>query len=50
MCEAVIITCESPDSLALVVIPVHGNDIVPLGTLRSIIHQTGLSEDEFMNS
>ncbi len=32
---------------ALVVVPVHGNRTLPVGTLRSIIRQTGLSDEEF---
>jgi predicted RNA binding protein YcfA (HicA-like mRNA interferase family) len=36
-----------PDVTGLVVVPVHGNDIIPLGTLRSIIRQTGLTSEEF---
>jgi predicted RNA binding protein YcfA (HicA-like mRNA interferase family) len=32
---------------ALVVVPVHGNRTLPIGTLRSIIRQSGLTEEEF---
>lgn len=33
---------------SLVVVPVHGNRTLPVGTLRAIIRQSGLSEDEFV--
>ena len=32
---------------ALVVVPVHGNQTLPVGTLRSIIRQTELTDEEF---
>jgi len=32
---------------ALVVVPVHGSQVIPLGTLRSILSQAGLSPAEF---
>jgi len=33
----------------LVVVPVHGTQIVPLGTLKSIIRQAGFSVEEFVD-
>lgn len=38
---------RKPGRSSLVVVPVHGNRTLPIGTLRSIIRQSGLSEDEF---
>jgi predicted RNA binding protein YcfA (HicA-like mRNA interferase family) len=38
---------RKPSGSGLVVIPIHGNRTLPLGTLRSIIRQSGLSEEEF---
>lgn len=38
---------RKPGMTALVVVPVHGNRTLPVGTLRSIIRQTGLSDEEF---
>lgn len=35
------------DHPGLVVVPVHGNHDLPTGTLRSILHQAGLSIEEF---
>ena len=35
------------DSGKLVVVPVHGNSIVPLGTLKSILHQADMTQDRF---
>ena len=32
---------------ALVVVPVHGSRTLPIGTLRSIIRQSGLTDEEF---
>jgi len=34
---------RKPGAGSLVVVPVHGNRILPLGTLRSILRQAGLS-------
>ena len=31
----------------LVVVPVHGNRIIPVGTPRSIVRQSSMSDDEF---
>jgi predicted RNA binding protein YcfA (HicA-like mRNA interferase family) len=31
-----------------VVVPVHGNRIIPMGTLRSIVRQSGLTDEEFI--
>jgi predicted RNA binding protein YcfA (HicA-like mRNA interferase family) len=28
-------------------VPVHGNRSLPVGTLRSIVRQSGISDDEF---
>ena len=33
---------------SLVVVPVHGNRILPAGTLRSILHQAGLTADDLI--
>ncbi len=38
---------RKPDVTALVVVPVHGNRDLPAGTLRSILHQAGLTVEEF---
>ena len=35
-----------PDTAGLVVVPVHGNRDIPVGTLRSILHQAGLTREE----
>jgi predicted RNA binding protein YcfA (HicA-like mRNA interferase family) len=35
-----------PGAARLVVVPVHGNKIVPIGTLLSILRQAELSADE----
>ncbi|MBV8196797.1 MAG: type II toxin-antitoxin system HicA family toxin [Candidatus Eremiobacteraeota bacterium] len=35
-----------PGAKRLVVVPVHGNQIVPVGTLLSILRQTELSVEE----
>jgi predicted RNA binding protein YcfA (HicA-like mRNA interferase family) len=32
---------------SIVVVPVHGNQIVPRGTMQSILRQAGLDADEF---
>jgi len=34
---------------SLVVIPVHGNQILPHGTFRSILHQANITLTEFLN-
>lgn len=39
---------KHPDAPSLVTVPVHGNRDVPLGTLRSILAQAGLTVDEFV--
>ncbi|MBO0906462.1 type II toxin-antitoxin system HicA family toxin [Jiella sonneratiae] len=31
-----------------VVVPVHGNRDIPIGTLRAIIKQAGMSEEDFI--
>lgn len=36
-----------PGAGQLVCVPVHGNRDLPLGTLRAILRQAGLSADEF---
>lgn len=38
---------HSPDRRA-VVVPVHGNRDIPIGTLRAIIKQSGMSEEDFI--
>ncbi len=35
-----------PNLRKAVVVPVHGNKDIPLGTFRSILKQTGISKDE----
>lgn len=35
-----------PDRPGLVVVPIHGNRDLPLGTLRSILRQAGMSAEE----
>ncbi len=35
-----------PDAPRLVVVPVHGSQIVPMGTLLSILRQAEISVDE----
>ena len=35
-----------PDRLRLVVIPVHGNRVLPAGTMQSILRQAGFTADE----
>ena len=37
---------RKPGAAALVVVPVHGNRDLPAGTLRSILHQAGLTAEE----
>ena len=37
---------RKPGISGLVVVPVHGNRTIPLGTLTSIIRQAGLTEVE----
>lgn len=39
---------REPGVSGLVVVPVHGSRVIPLGTLRSIVRQSGLTEDEFL--
>ena len=38
---------RKPGVAALVVVPVHGNRTLPVGTLRSDIRQSGLIDEEF---
>jgi predicted RNA binding protein YcfA (HicA-like mRNA interferase family) len=40
---------RKPNVAALVVVPVHGNHPLPLGTLRSILRQAGLTVDDLRN-
>jgi predicted RNA binding protein YcfA (HicA-like mRNA interferase family) len=40
---------RKPGASVLVVVPVHGNQTLPIGTLRSIIRQSGMTEEEFRN-
>ncbi len=35
-----------PDGRGLVVVPVHGNRTLPVGTVRSILRQAGLTAEE----
>ena len=35
-----------PENKKIVVVPVHGNKDIPLGTFRSILKQAGISKDE----
>lgn len=35
-----------PEIKKIVVVPVHGNKDIPLGTFRSILKQAGISKDE----
>lgn len=35
-----------PDIAALVVVPVHGNQTLPAGTIRSVLRQAGLMAEE----
>ena len=37
----------TPEKIYIVVVPQHKE--IPIGTLKSIIRQSGLSEDEFRN-
>ena len=39
---------KRPDGKALVAIPVHANRDISPGTLRSIVRQCGLTDDEFI--
>ena len=39
---------RKPDAAALVVVPVHGNRDLPLGTMRSILRQADMSVDELV--
>lgn len=36
------------DGSGLVVVPVHGNRDLPLGTLRSILRQAGITAEELL--
>ena len=36
-----------PDKPKLVLVPVHGNKILPAGTLRSVLNLAELTPDEF---
>lgn len=38
---------RKPDESSFVVVPVHGNRDLPVGTLRSILRQANLTVDEF---
>lgn len=38
---------QLPDTAGLVVVPVHGNRDLPIGTLRAILRQADLTPDEF---
>lgn len=39
---------RKPGEPVLVSVPVHGSRNLPAGTLRAILHQAGLSVDEFV--
>jgi len=39
---------RKPETPGLVVVPIHGGKDLPVGTLRSILRQAGLSVDEFV--
>lgn len=39
---------RKPEMPSLVVVPVHGGRDLPLGTLRSVLRQAGLSVEEFV--
>jgi len=39
---------RKPDATGLVVVPVHGNRSLPIGTLRAILHQADLTLVEFL--
>ena len=39
---------RKPGVTSLVVVPVHGNKVIPQGTLRSIVRQAGLTDEEFV--
>ena len=36
----------SPDGQSITVVPVHGNQTLPIGTQRGIIKDAGLTEDD----
>jgi predicted RNA binding protein YcfA (HicA-like mRNA interferase family) len=38
---------RGPDGSAIVIVPVHAGATIPLGTLRNILGQAGLSVDDF---
>ncbi|MEW6034117.1 MAG: type II toxin-antitoxin system HicA family toxin [Chloroflexota bacterium] len=38
---------RKPNAPNLVVVPVHGNRTIPIGTLRSILRQARLTPEEF---
>ncbi|MBM3924850.1 MAG: addiction module toxin, HicA family [SAR202 cluster bacterium] len=40
---------RKPGAPNLVVVPVHGSRDLPIGTFRAILHQAGLTVEEFMN-
>ena len=37
---------RKPEAPGLVVVPIHGNRTLPVGTLNSILHQAGLTAEE----
>ena len=39
---------RAPDARGRVVVPVHGNRDLPLGTLRSVLRQAELTADELV--
>lgn len=39
---------RKPGATSIVGVPVHGNRDLPEGTLRSIIEQAGLTDEEFL--
>ncbi|MDO8472976.1 MAG: type II toxin-antitoxin system HicA family toxin [Dehalococcoidia bacterium] len=38
---------RKPNAPNLVVVPVHGSHIIPIGTMRSILRQAKLTPEEF---
>ncbi len=38
-----------PSGSRLVVVPVHGNRDLPVGTLRSVLRQAGLTREELLS-
>lgn len=39
---------RAPDARRLVVVPVHGNRDLPLGTLRAVLRQAELTSEDFV--